>query len=122
MELTELALEINEFADWARELGDTEVEQFWNSVAAKIAEDIFRSQESVIDKEAVQMFQLSGQAYYDHLKKKVEQVAAEDRPVMFETIRSAVNAAQERGSVSLAQADIVRKITNQVEQEMLQGE
>jgi hypothetical protein len=118
MDDAELVLKVEEFASLARDLGDTEVEQFWNDVAAKLAESIFRNEQSALEKEAVWALRLNETAFKEHLLKVIKQTEPTKMAEYFSTIGSAANAAQQRGVISPEQADMIRRVTNELEREL----
>jgi hypothetical protein len=121
MDKSELILLIGQIATDAGAAGAADIAKFWTSVSAKITSDMLGARKSAAAErraEPSHVFMLSAQAYSEQLTAQMAAVPAEQRAKKFELIRVAVNASQQHGGITLEQADMLRRVTSQVEQSL----
>lgn len=122
MDKSELILLLGQIAVDAGAAGAPDIEKFWTSVAAKITADTLASRGRPAERRAdapAQVFTLSAQAYHDQLLAQMSKVTdIEQRSKKFELVRLAVSASQQHGGISMEQANMLRRVTNEVEAEL----
>lgn len=85
-------------------------------MAADIARDVLGEYLPLSKKEAA-LFEFS-QTYREDIKEALEKLPEKERPAAFNALRQMVNQAQRFGKINTVRADELRKITNEVEDEL----
>lgn len=123
MEKSELILLLGQLAADAGAAGADQIEKFWTSVAAKITSDMLAARRPEWAKTAkpAQVFTLTAQAYHDQLLAQMSLVPQDQRGKKFDIVRVAINASQQHGGISIEQAGTLRRVTSEVEAELIEG-
>lgn len=116
MSMVEVVKAIDGFIYRAVKQGQTKVADFWKGFGAGMMASLFR--DAAMSKEAFGLFELAGPEMYAQLKTEMAGLPVETRAGVFENLRLVANQMQEAGRLEPAQAELVRRIIQQVEQEL----
>jgi len=116
MKLDKLASIIDELGAKAYKRKKKNLEQFFAVLGAKFAESIFLKSNQT--KRAIWLFDLAPNIMYDQIKEYLSVLKIEEQKEAIKDLTLLINEEQRIGRQSPERADLIRRIFNQVEEQL----